>query len=488
MRPSRELVARIALSIAVASGALLLVGCGGATQADKAGGSGRPVVLRLGTPNGPDRPESDDIEYFAARVKQLSGGSVTVKIVWSAAGGPEQPVATMVRRGKLDAALIATRAWDMEGVTTLRALQAPFLITSQALENRVVAGPLAGEMLAGLRKAGVTGLALLPADLLHPFGFGKAFRAPRDFAGSTIRVPVSTTSYRLVRALRGIPVSPDADAFNLDVRNGRVDGAEWYLELGNTLPVGRGPTTATANVTFYPKVHGLVVNTKAFQRLTDRQRAILRRAAVDTRRYVIRTNVSEAAAAAQFCRNGGAIVASSPADLAGLERATAPLYATLERDPLTRRLIERIRQLERGTRADSPIPLCEPAKAAAAGPTTKVRAGPTIPDGIYRKEITEQALLAAGVGKTDARWNYGLHTLTIKDGRWRDTSGIRSPCSGAIRYSGRRVIFTTACGSSTTSLVLNATWRFDGGELRFLGLANVFDRVFWGGRPWRKIG
>jgi TRAP-type C4-dicarboxylate transport system substrate-binding protein len=470
-------------------GVLALAGCGGA-QADKAGGSDTPTVLRLGTPNGPDRPESDDIQHFAARVKQLSRGAIAIKIVWMAAGGPEQPVAGLVRSGKLDAALIATRAWDMEGVTSLQALQAPFLITSQTLENRVVASALAGEMLGGLRKAGVTGLALLPANLLRPFGFGKAFRAPEDFAGSTIRVPVSTLSYSLVQALGGTPVSPDADAFNLAVRNGGVDGAEWYLELGNTLPVGKGPTTATANVTFYPKVHSLVINTKALQRLTDGQQTILRRAAVDTLRWVVLTNVSEAAAGAQFCGNGGAIVASSPADLAALEQAAEPVYATLERDSLTRRLIQRIRQIAQRTPADPPIALCQAAQAAVAGPTGQVRTGPTIPDGLYRKKITEQELIAAGVSKTDAHGNYGIHTLTIRDGRWRDDqrAPIRSPCSGPIAYSGPRVTFTTRCGSSNRTVVLRATWSLRDGELRFLGAKDLFDRVYWGGRPWRKIG
>src|SRR5207244_489920 len=81
------------------------------------------------------------------------------------------------------------------------ARQAPFLIGSQALENRVVTSPLAATMLAGLDKAGVTGLALVPAELLHPFGFGTALRAPRDFAGATLRAPESKATDRLVRAL-----------------------------------------------------------------------------------------------------------------------------------------------------------------------------------------------------------------------------------------------------------------------------------------------
>jgi hypothetical protein len=163
----------------------------------------------------------------------------------------------------------------------------------------------------------------------------------------------------------------------------------------------------------------------------------------------------------------------------------------LDRDRPTRRIIAHVRELKSRVPANPAIAPCGRVQSRpAASPAGQAQAGRTIPDGVYRKEITEQELLAAGVSKTDARGNYGLHTLTIKDGRWQDdqTAPVRSPCSGPIRYSGRRVIFTTECGSSTTTLVLNASWRLDHSELRFFGLANVFDRVYWGGRPWRKIG
>ena len=153
----------------------------------------------IGTPDEPARPGSDDVERFAARVRQLSGGRVRIKIVWEA-GGRDLPrreprVAELVRTGTLDAALVPARTWDLEGVTSLQALQAPFLITSEALVERVLTSALAGEMLAGLQKAGVTGLVLLPESLRHPFGFGHALRAPADFAAATIQSPLSNASH-----------------------------------------------------------------------------------------------------------------------------------------------------------------------------------------------------------------------------------------------------------------------------------------------------
>ncbi|HZQ64954.1 MAG TPA: TRAP transporter substrate-binding protein DctP [Gaiellaceae bacterium] len=479
----RGLAATLALAGSALIGALATAGCGGA-PADKAGGATAPLVLRLGTPNPPDRPESPTIEEFARRVATLSHGSLRVKIVWLAGGGPEVPVAAMVRDGRLDAAFVATRVWDEEGATSLEPLQAPFLIRSQALENRVATSPLATTMLAGLDRAGVTGIALVPAALLHPFGFGRALRAPRDFAGALLRAPQSRMTDRLVRALGARSAPLDADAFNVAVRRGTVAGTEWYLELGATLPTGKGPTTATGNVVFYPKVHSLVVNRAVFGRLTEAQRRVLHRAAADAVRFAIRTNLSERKAGAQFCRNGGAIVASSPAQLAALEQKVAPVYAALERDAGAKRLIAAIRALARRTPPDPPVTPCAAPTASAAGTAAAAR----IPDGAYRKEITRQQLVAAGVSSFDAAQNYGIHTLTIRGGRWRDATTLRTPCFGPIRYAGALVVFVAECGSATSSVVLRARWALVEGELRFAGLRTAFDRVFWGGRGWRRIG
>jgi TRAP-type C4-dicarboxylate transport system substrate-binding protein len=132
-------------------------------------------------------------------------------------------------------------------VTSLQALQAPMLITSQALENRVVTSPLARPLLAGLRVAGVTGLALLPADLLHPFGFGAPLLGPNDYAGATMRANPGRATGQLLAALGARRSVVSGEAFNAAVRRGEIEGTWWYFE--GLLP---GPAVATGNVVFFP--------------------------------------------------------------------------------------------------------------------------------------------------------------------------------------------------------------------------------------------
>jgi TRAP-type C4-dicarboxylate transport system substrate-binding protein len=486
------------LAAALALAAAGLAACGGG-QADKAGGSAPPVTLRLGTPDEPARAASDDVERFAARVRQLSGSRIKIKIVWEAGGRDaprrDQRVAELVRTGTLDAGLVPARAWDAEGVTSLQALQAPFLITSKALVERVVTSALAGEMLSGMQRAGVAGLALLPESLRHPFGFGHALTAPGDFAGATIQSPPSDASYRVLRALGARPVFlVDATLFR-GVRAGTVAGAESSFQLAGPLPVA---SIATGNVTLFSMVNALVVNQRAFAALTDGQRRILRRAASDTLRYVLRTNPSETETAAEYCRNGGTVIATSGVKLAALERAAQPAYGALEQDPQTRRLIERIRRLKHETAAASraEVAPCRPGPTAIAEkvpPRSPVRPAVTIPDGIYRKNVTERELLATGIGKTDAFRNYGLQTLTLKDGHWRGETRSRAnlePCTGTYSHSGASVTFVGGCAGAPPVFVFMATWRLADGNLYFTieKPDNAAARVLFGGRPWRKIG
>jgi TRAP-type C4-dicarboxylate transport system substrate-binding protein len=58
----------------------------GTGDADKAGGSDAPEVLRLAVADDADQPDAPFARYFAKRVAALSDGSLRVRVVWDAAG------------------------------------------------------------------------------------------------------------------------------------------------------------------------------------------------------------------------------------------------------------------------------------------------------------------------------------------------------------------------------------------------------------------
>jgi TRAP-type C4-dicarboxylate transport system substrate-binding protein len=473
---------------------LVLVACASeAATGDKAGAGAAPVTLRLGTEDDAGRPGAQQIQEFARQVEELSDGRLLIEPVWDANGDQaddwDQVVARMVVSGELDMGMIPARAWDTEGVPSLSALHAPFLVTSEELIEQIVAGELAGEMLAGLDQVGVTGLALLPESFRHLFAFGEPPLEVSDFDGLLVRAPRSDTTYALFEALGALPGDfAGDDTFDAAVQAGEVVAAESSFVLAGTLP---GPTTAVGNVVLFPKVNSLVINSDRHDRLTDDQRAILADAARHTVDWAIAHALNTSEGAQQFCNNGGRIVLASQTDINGLERAAEPVYAELEQDVATKALIERIREMRQDIVSEETVAPCGPV-AADASPDATVDES-EFPEGTYRMEMTAEFLIEAGVDGPTAFNHAGIYTGTFKDGQFIDPS-----CPGSTySVAGDRVTIYMGptgdgCGTAAGKVLFSARWTLEGNQLRFLDVqsghgSDLLIETLFGGKPFTKI-
>jgi C4-dicarboxylate-binding protein DctP len=488
---------RTTIAAVAALSVLAAAGCGGSAAPDKSGGSGTAVALRLGTSDRPGFPGAKALRHFAAEVRRRSHGSLRIAIAYQA-GGAERPaydqaVADLVRRGRLDLAAVPARAWDVEGVRSLRALQVPFLLEAHDQVARVLADrELAGAMLAGLRPLGVTGLALVPGGLRHPFGLRGPLRSPHDFVGASIRAPRSDATWALLRALGARPVDLAGRAEREAIRRGAVAGAESELALARgSLPVS---STATGNVTFFPRIDALVANSRSLARLSAANRAALRQSAAETAAWARGANPSEREAARGFCRSGGRVVAASAGDVRALRAAARPVTAALEGDPATRALVARVRALAGAPSAGAAPPACGPPAGARdsrpAGGHESARL-----NGVYRNASTVRDFVSHGVDESSAIDNAGVHTIVLRNGRLHDTlrttpsSPPGKPCEG--RYSVRGSTYTFAWDPATPcSGDFTATWSLRDGELRLTSISghDPVDHVLWGLKPFRRIG
>src|SRR5690348_13212213 len=134
---------------------------------------------------------------------------------------------------------------------------------------------MAGRMLAGLHRAGFTGLGLYPDRLRHLTGFRKPLASLRDLRGARILVPSSRASDALFRALGAVPVHLNGSAFSTAVANGTVDGVDAPTGLAATI----GGRFLTGNITLYPRTNTLFADASRFAKLTASQRQVLRSAA-----------------------------------------------------------------------------------------------------------------------------------------------------------------------------------------------------------------
>ena len=424
-------MARSARPVVLLAAMAVLAGCAG-PGLDKAGDSqGRhPVVLTLANANG----NTGELDGFTGNVWRLSGGTMRIAIKYRWRHGqvtPETGLIGDVKAGKADLGVVGSRAWDSVGVTSFRALGAPLLIDSYALQDRVLRSPMIGQMLQGLRPHGLAGIGVLPGPLRKPLGVTRPLLTPADYAGLKIGVQQSLIADATMRALGATPVwfpvaGPITGFGGVEQQISSIQGNQ-YDRAGKYL---------TANVNLWPRPLVLFANGKTWATLTPTQRRILAQAV--TGDLAAETNVvrgNERADTAILCRRGRLrFLDASPAGLAALRRAVQPVYGQLERDPQTRRYIRQIQALRQETPPE-PAPRC--------GHTARLAgtAGPL--DGVYQFTDTPAELQATpGTAPGDVvPENYGAWTLVLDQGHFAVTQQNQPACTwgyGTFTIKGNR--------------------------------------------------
>lgn len=447
-------------------------------------------MLRLGNSNSSDQPDTDTIEHFAAEVRRRSGGSLRIRITYLAGGTAspyvESRTIAAVKRGRFDLGWIGARAWDLQGINSFRALQAPFLITSLRLLNRVVKSPLADEMLHSLtERGGVVGLALAPDFLRHPVGMGTAFVKPSDFVGARIRIQPSRVTAAVIGALGARPVTISNDDIGLAIDRKQVDGQE--VALLNS----PGGSVVTENVVFFGKAITLFANRGTFDRLSDDQRQVIKDAAADAVQYALAHHPPESDLAKGYCFDRRRIVYATPADVKVLVRKEQPVYRWLERDPQTKRFIEQIDSLKRTTPPDPRMTSATiPASCRRSQQPAQALGAPhpaSLVNGTYRWVIT----LADSIKYWHQKPRPGgdtfpiVGTATLRDGDWRFTGPEKD--NGTYTIRGDRIRFVWP---RVASVLVFRFARDANGTLHLTPILPMDrgDQFIWSSQPWQRIG
>ena len=389
--------------------ALALAAAGGAhagSGPDKAGGRGertKPpaerIVLTLATGD----PEYG--EAYARAVARVSDGSIRIDVRGGrdAQANYERFTIEDVRKGRAELGSVGARVWDTMGATSMRALVAPLLVDSLALQKRILEGPLATQMLAGLARAGVVGLALTPGPLRRPLGMTRALRGPRDYAGATIGIKFGGVARSTFEAL-------GAKVKGYTFGAAPFDGAELDLKTIADARYDPRAKEVTANVVLWARPQTVFANRAAFDRLTPRQRAILRSAGREAvRPEAARIETEQKEALSVICgRSPSVLATASAAEIAALRGAVRPVYAELERDRQTRQLIAAIRKLRTSGSLDDG----EPARCFGAGN------GADALEGSWRSTVSREEMLAGGASVAEAATYAGTATLELARGKW----------------------------------------------------------------------
>lgn len=450
----------------------------------------QPITLRLAVADAEGRPSDPYVREFIEQVKALSNGSIIVEPIWDAGAqtdvGFEQGTIQLVSQGKADVGLAASRAFDTESIKSFQALQAPFLVTNDALAIAVATSDASTKMLENLSSNGIAGLTMWPEDLRHPFSviLGGKILSPEDFAGLTVRATPSDLTYKLLEEFDASPMMGDSD----------YQAAESGLRQGFSLT---GLPVATGNVVFFSKFQVLFANGNVFEKLSEAQQSILRQAAIATQKKAIDEHPSEVEAATAWCSDGGSIVLASAEQVMAFEAAAQPVFATLEKDPLNAELIAAIRELKAKTTPSPGAAACGSTVQTGSGPTAEalVWSGELPPNGTWTVELSVEDLVGMGVPQSDTADWAGVGTFTFQDGKavYRHQGEADYECEGTYEAVEDFVRITYSNDQGACSgVVEELQWRLDEAGLHFQLIAAqnvpfIEDKAAYEAKPWQKI-
>jgi TRAP-type C4-dicarboxylate transport system substrate-binding protein len=487
MFAKRFLLLTIALMVALAA----LSACG--SQGDQQPGQ---TTLQLAVSDEQGYPSEAVVLEFIDQVKTRSNGEINIEPVWNAgdttSAGFEEGVIQLLRDGKADLGLAASRAWSAADITNFLALQAPFLITDQELAVSVAKSDIATRMLDNLTEAGLVGLTLWPEDLRHPFSMNpeQPILSPADIAGKTIRVTDSGVSKKLIEALGGKTM----------IGEGKYDGAESGLRQARSLS---GKPTATANVTFFPKYQVLFANAEAFNQLSEAQRTILHEAATAAQEKAIGEIPDEAEAARAWCSDVGEVVLASDAQIAEFEKAAQPVFDWIEEDAMNAELVAAIRELKGKTPASPAVVACGTTSSGVTAESDSAAqkwSEGLPPNGTWQVTLTNEDVIKMGVSKAAAPDWSGVYSFTFQDGdfhwTWLGTEGFAkgqtAVCDGTyevVQDFVRMISDSSDCGNEVDDI----QWRLDDDGLHFhvVEIQNgptVEVTAMFEAKPYEKIG
>ncbi len=498
---------------------VLVAACGGSNDSDEAGVAdtspptdggdqaveepGEPVTLRMGSPYfDQDRryPYTPAVYHFQDRVDELSGGNVTIEVVYGVEDDEpysfqpdgEQQVVRSVADGELDLAWAGTRVFDTLGVTTFQALHAPLLVDSYELQAALLDSDIPDRMLDGLDEIGLVGLDLLAGGLRKPVGVEGHLLNPDDFAGITFDAYRSQVQADAVAALGATPTDVTAHERDSGEAAGEIQGHEHSLVVYTAHGSAPFAPYVAANVNLWPETTVLIANPDVLAGLTDRQAGWLREAAADAAAASVGLHDVDDDLAVAACEQGARFAEASASDLDALRAAVEPVYDELLEDDLTADLVDEIEDLKQSV---SPGALTVPDGCAgdALGISVEGTDDPSVLNGTYQLEWTSDDLVAAGVpeGIVHQFRMAGTFTWTFADSTLTQELDGESSCQGTYGVTGDKVDIRRE--APCPLWLWTATWELTETELSFSDtLQNGEDQplleIWLGQKPWTRVG
>ena len=366
--------------------------CAACTPTDKAGSPvpAQPVPITIATRTHGSGPAA----AFAQNLTAKGGGRLTVSLATDAhrdlGAGSDAAILADVAAGRVDLGVVSIAALQAAGVHSFDALVAPGLLATLDAEVMVAAGGLGAEALAGVGRAGVTGIALVPGPIHRLVLVGPPISDVNELVGKPFRVVgTSTLATEAVRALHAVP-EPDDRGDRLATQVAAFDAAPETI-----ISRSSGDITATfaTNIPLWPEPTVIVAYPALFDRLGEGSEEMLLSAGRDSAHSQAESllNAEMEALGALCFSTSWQVRPLSTSAAAEISSRIATVTERLRSDEMVSPSVDRVRSVV-GDLA-SVTPGCGDA-GAGTDPGTD-RAVPTALLGGWQAEVTEEAFRKA---------------------------------------------------------------------------------------------
>jgi C4-dicarboxylate-binding protein DctP len=284
------------------------------------------TVLRLNLPISPDGPVGENVSDFALQVRARTDGAVRIELQAKGRRYEEHEVIAAVGKGAIEmgAAPLNQLASD---VALAAAFLQPFLFDFDAL---VQAATEPGSEIRGLLDAEILHRTKTRVLWVQPYGSSVMLSRsapaahPKAIAGFGVATPDDQVR-RLMRSCGGVPfILPPAELF-AEMRMGRVVATATDIMNVRERDLWRVADTIT-NLRFAPSLYLVVIDEKAWQRLSPEHRSIIGELAEEAQNLMwARFATIRAGAYAYAVQKGMKIVELARDDIEAWRICSAPL-------------------------------------------------------------------------------------------------------------------------------------------------------------------
>lgn len=331
-----------ATAIAAAAAVIMLF-------AGPAGAQVQERTIRWGHLNNTDHPVSLGVQKFAEILAAKSGGKLKVREFAASQLGNEMQMQSALRGGTQEMMSASTTSLASV-VKDFGLLDFPFLVSTTAQADALVAGPFGKAMIDALPEKDLIGLGYWGLGFRNTTNNVRPIAKVEDFAGLKLRVIPNPVYLETFKAFKANPVPMNFGELYTALENKTVDGQEnpYSVILSNKFFEVQKFVSAT-NHTFTQNI--LLVSRKFWDKLSPEEQKMIRDSVAETRDYQReQTRLQSDKALAELKAKGMVFNEIAPAEYARMQAATKSIAEkfSAEFDPAKVKLfneeLERIRK------------------------------------------------------------------------------------------------------------------------------------------------